>query len=564
MKNILISAIFLFTLGILSSCNFNYFENDIADFSFNDLEVKAPIGYLEYSVEDLLKKLEIEELQLNNDGTLVLTKTETVEEEDNESYDVPIINHTFKNSVNTSISGSTFPVQFPYTLQEEDIAALPTNSIEMQFIENLTLNKKLSGASFTSGGLILSIESTFQSDMNIIVTIPTIINKSDNSAYSKTITLKGAQSEEVYVDLNEYDANFTHNGITFDKNTSNNLVINTIANITYKPGDIINTTDKINYNLSIEDTETEVIYCDFENEPFSFEKNISLDIDFYKKYSENIDFIDTDAELNLIVKNGYGFPLGVLLTGIEANNDVDAPINLSYTSIIPEEIAIGNKFIIDGLTSYSNTEQDNVTSQLTLNRDNSNINELIALKPKSINLLVSGNANPIDNNPNKNFFAINNNGLSADITLTVPVSVKFTDLKLELDPEPFELSEEIKNIKNFNLIVTTSNQIPLSGKINLIFLNNGTSIGLEKNINLFDSAPVDTNGISNGTTNGVNNILLTTEEFNLLETANEIQLDITFNSTPNAQFIVLKGENTIKVGIATDVTIAGNKLSNNQ
>ncbi|MDG1805109.1 hypothetical protein [Flavicella sp.] len=555
-----LSAIIL--ASIFSSCDLSYFDNDIEDFTWEG-GVNLPVGHATYTLSELFDELEVEELDEDTNGNFSFTYTESINGGDDSAFDVSIEDVTITSSVATPVTASDIsPATFPVTLPDPLPAALAGGkSDDNQVVYDLGLTQELTGASFSNGTMVITFTSTFQAANAVLtMSIPSFTKKTDDSEYVGTVTLNGAGSQNLTINLNEYNANFTHDGTAFDA-TVNRVVLNMSSVFTFISGQDLTAADNISYSAVLSGASTDVVYGDFKQEPFSVDNN-TIDLDFFNDFGDGITF--EDASMTIAATNGFGFPIGIDVSGIAGDKGVGTTSTaLTYTSVDADELTAGSDYIIfDGITTYSAGAAAVVTST-TLDKDNSNINALLSSAPTRFNLNVSGKANPVLAGTNENFYATTNDGLSVDVTVDVPLTVKFTDVTISQDDIELDLGEDIDDLNELSIDVTTVNNIPLSGSIDLIFKENGTANGLTKSIPIFEAAPTDATGKSNGSTNTTNTINFTFSEMELLKQATEVGLDITFNSGTEA--VKLNGSDTIKLilNAVVDVEITGDDEENN-
>jgi hypothetical protein len=525
-----LSAIIL--ASIFSSCDLSYFDNDIEDFTWEG-GVNLPVGHATYTLSELFDELEVEELDEDTDGNFSFTYTESINGGDDSAFNATVPDETIgPKTITPPIALPTDPFIIPADLNE---------NVEDQLEKTFTVSKELTGAEFNDGKLIFDFDSSFESLIKITVSIPSLIG------FTNVVYNLPADNGTHEINLNLYDANFTHDGTDYNTAVVNNFVVDLVAEFKFKTGETVNGSDKIIYSAKIQDASTDAVYGDFKQEAFSIDNN-TIDLDFFNDFGDGITF--EDASMTIAATNGYGFPIGIDVSGITGDKGVGTTSTaLTYTSDDDDELAAGSDYIIfNGITTYSAGAAAVVTST-TLDKDNSNINALLSSAPTRFNLNVSGKANPVLAGTNENFYATTNDGLSVDVTVDVPLTVKFADVTISQDDIELDLGEDIDDLNEIALNVTTINNIPLSGSIDLIFKENGNANGLTKSIPIFKAAPTDANGKSNGSTNATNTINFTFSEMELLKQATEIGLDITFNSDTetNTDAVKLNGSDKIKL-----------------
>ena len=557
--------------SVFTACDFSYFDDETDDFKWNG-SVKAPLGYVTYTLSELFEELDIEELEEDTNGTLSFSYTESIDGGTNTAFDVKVGQQGFANAT-VQPFGDKLGVLSSITVLTRETFSLPEPLILKQ---TFPLSKKLTQLIFENGFLFINLSSDYESDAEITLKIPSLSNGEETYESEGTIVSSETDPQQIKVNLSEYPiADMTIDG-EGNTDVTNTLFIELEIEFTLEVGDVINATDKITYgailsglptnpgNVNIDNgPSTLAVFGDFSDESFNLEAN-TIALDFFEEFGDGgIAF--ADASMTLSAKNGYGFPIGINLSGISGDNgDGTEKTVLEYRSDDTDELLAGaNYAIINEIETYSPTAQPAVTD-IVLNKDNSNLNALLNSQPTRFNIEVLGKANPANNTlpsdlsyvPNENFFATTNEGLALDVTINAPLNVKFTELAISPEPiEDLDLGEDLDNFSNFELDITTSNEIPLSGSIDLHFKNAAGTTLITKEIELFGAAGVDITGKSNA-----KNISKTILEFNSVDIENlknttNVALQITFNSTEDATSVILAGSDTIKLSIGALVGV---------
>ena len=553
MKKTAYLTMLLFAIATtFTSCDVSYFDSDIEDFVW-DGGLKAPVGHATYTLSELFDELEVSSLNEDANGNLSFSYTESISGGNETAFDVEINDVTINSSVATPVTASDIsPATFPITLPDPVPGPLAGGKAQNnQVVYDLALSQDLTGAELSSGTMTISFNSTFDAAISLTMDIPTFKKKTDDSPYSGTVNFTGAGTQQLVVQLNEYNADFTNDGSGFD-NTVNSVVLNMSATFTFAPGNVLTASDQISYSAVLTGAGTDVVYGDFKQEAFSVDNN-TIDLDFFEDFGDGgIAF--ENASMTISASNGFGFPIGIDVSGISGDTGAGTPATtLTYTSTDADELAAGSDYMIfDGISTYI-SDAESVVTTTTLDNTNSNINALLSSKPTRFNLNVAGMANPVSGGTNENFYSATNNGLSVDVTVDVPLDVKFTDVKISQDDIELDLGDDIDDLNNILLKVATINEIPLSGTINLIFKENGNLLGLTKSIPVFEAAPTDNTGKSNGSTTSSAELQFNDAEMELLKQATDVGLDITFNSGTNA--VKLNGNDKIKLILSADIAL---------
>ena len=541
----------LFCTIIFTSCNVSYFDNEIEMKWSGDLNM--PIGQINYTLTDVFQELDINDFNEDAEGNMSFNYIESISEGKNINYDVAIEDLSFFVEIESPLTPAVFNaagVSSPHTITASEIAPGIPNPLIMsekttsQKIEKFELTKNLTGASFIDGQLIIDIASNFTVDIHVTIEIPSLITKSGNAPYqtSKIITSLGKQ---LNIPLENYTIDFTQNADNLEP-TTNNFVINVTSEFDFKLGDTIKDTDKISVEANLTGAETAVVYGDFKQESFSFSSQ-SLNLDFFDSFDQGtITF--ANPKIKIKASNGYGFPIGIDLSKIRAVNQTST-LNLKYDNDQGPE----NIIIINGIETYSSTASPVIT-EIIMDKTNSNVSDLLSLKPSEIILDITGKANPINKLPNLNFFASNNKGFEAELEIEVPLEVKFENIELTKSME-FNNGEDIEDLVNFVLILNTENSIPLSGNLEVIFLNKGVDLNVPKSFVAFAAADIESNGKSSEYKKTSTEVTFSENDLKKIKMATTIDIKCILNSHEEKNSVKLLGINDLIVNVSTKANI---------
>ena len=541
----------LFCTIIFTSCNVSYFDNEIEMKWSGDLNM--PIGQINYTLTDVFQELDINDFNEDTEGNMSFNYIESISEGKNINYDVAIEDLSFFVEIESPLTPAVFNaagVSSPHTITASEIAPGIPNPLIMsekttsQKIEKFELTKNLTGASFIDGQLIIDIASNFTVDIHVTIEIPSLITKSGNAPYqtSKIITSLGKQ---LNIPLENYTIDFTQNADNLEP-TTNNFVINVTSEFDFKLGDTIKDTDKISVEANLTGAETAVVYGDFKQESFSFSSQ-SLNLDFFDSFDQGtITF--ANPKIKIKASNGYGFPIGIDLSKIRAVNQTST-LNLKYDNDQGPE----NIIIINGIETYSSTASPVIT-EIIMDKTNSNVSDLLSLKPSEIILDITGKANPINKLPNLNFFASNNKGFEAELEIEVPLEVKFENIELTKSME-FNNGEDIEDLVNFVLVLNTENSIPLSGNLEVIFLNKGVDLNVSKSFVAFAAADIESNGKSSEYKKTSTEVTFSENDLKKIKMATTIDIKCILNSHEEKNSVKLLGINDLIVNVSTKANI---------
>lgn len=542
--NIFQVAAVLFSV-LIASCDTSYFDKDIEDLTW-DGSAQLPIGHITYTVAELFEELGSDDLVVGSDSENIVSFTyqKSITTSNNTSYDVTIADQTISSTIKTPITSQQFSNVggSPYTV----VVAVPNDfktTDSKPEIHDLNLSQEMTSADFNEGTLVITINSQFDTEIDMTLSIPSLISKADGTPYTKTLNIQKNGTGGATIQLDLYTADFTHDGINSGV-TTNKMAINASAIFNYTNGDVLRDTDNISYTAVISNANTEIVRGDFKQENFNVDNGDFINLDFFDNFGSGLlEF--ANPTLTLSASNSYGFPIGINVSSIEAINGATKE-TLTYTGS-----TVANTLIIAPAT-YTAPNAVAVTTSKVVDNTNSNLADLLKIKPTRFNLNISGNSNPVDAAPNLNFYAKNNSGLTADIVLEVPLDVKFQNIALEQIID-FDDAEDLDDLNNVELTLTTENLIPLTGDIEMIFYNNNTPLNVSKTIVAFDAADdFDTNGRVSTAKIKSSKLSFSGADITEVQKATKIKLIFTLN-TPTTGAVKLFDDYTLKASIGAKV-----------
>lgn len=543
----------LLILSVSSSCDTSYFDTEIDDFSWEG-EIKTPLGYTSFTILDLLAELEVTDIDEDTDGTLIFSYTDTLKSNSNiVDITIPKINSSSK--INT-------PIEIISALEDLGVESfqIPEGSPLIQDItapieKTLTTffydNMELTAADFSGGFLSIKLTSTIGTNSDVHISIVSLINKNTGLAYTNTVNLPENSSKTINIPLVNYNADFTYN--ENGANNTTNAILNEVTAIFYlREGDVITKTGTITYNAELNNASTNVIYGDFKNKVFSRDTEIfSFNAPYTEIENSAIDY--TNSTLKLDIKNGFGFPIGLDVSSIKSYSDTDQS-TLTYSGVQNQGNVhdSNNKIVIEGISTLTESPKTNTR---IINNSNSNFADLLAIKPTSFELTLSGNLNPIELNSDENFYARVNKGIELAITVDIPLDVKFENVILEQEIVPFTIEQDISLVNNIRFDAFVTNNIPLSGTLNFEFFRDENRIDVSDSSLQFEAAPTDIEGKASGVTAKIYYLEFIDEDIEKLKEITSYKTSIILN-TPHTDFVKLANTNYLELNISSLIGIS--------
>jgi len=340
------------------------------------------------------------------------------------------------------------------------------------------------------------------------------------------------------------DASVNLNGSTINLNNDANLFVVKVTISVTGNGNPANAPYNINFQQSMENIRYEYIYGYIGNITFPV-GNTDVEIDIFK----NVDLADIFFEnpvIEIIVKNSYGTPMELIFTDFYAiNND-------------NETILVENETVTGWRIDMPENLGETAVSTLELNRSNTNIDEIMTIRPISVYYDVIGIANPAKQQ-SPNFINYNSN-LSIDVEVNLPLYGRIDHFELQDNiVNPFDDLPEDANIDWLELKIQIENGFPLAASIDIFFL--------DENMQIFDrlfSEPTPVNLIAPAPTDPVSNIVtqptlketiiyLDESKIESLQNAEKLLLEVQLNTWNHQEGTSVKILNTYEMGVRMGV-----------
>lgn len=390
------------------------------------------------SAKDLAQTVDVEDLmEFGSDGLIILKYSgELASIEANQIASFP------DTSVSFDVPGFVI-VQSPITLTRS-------------FGGNIPEGMKIEHMDLRSGESFLRINSRFSEPGKVRVQIPALTR--DGQAFDEEVAFGvGSTSNpsvhQKVVDLTGYSFDFTlgtpaYNQFDFD------ITLEMDNNF---PGFL----DSLGMEFGYRDLEFIYLDGDFGPQLVSLDQDsIYLDL-FSKLISGDISF--TDASLDIDIESSFGFPVDVEFTTLEVL-EIGASSPVAWVPNGPSG-NFPNPFTIQNpnLTQVGQSVQTN----LFMDRNNSNIDQLVGTKPKWLYHQIRGVANA-DSNTTRDFMT-DSSSFVVNTTMKLPLRGEVRGIILR-DTLDFNLSLESEP-KSASLRIGAENGFPVNGALKLVFLN---------------------------------------------------------------------------------------------
>lgn len=442
-------------------------------------------------------------------------------------------------------------IVIPDNIFNQTIPVVP-NSTDLYFDSFATIDNEseIKSIDFRGGELWVEFEKDFTEDLDVSLDISSLKISSDQSysvnadwSQSTSLSRHTFPLTDTHLDLYRVQGVDTiYNNVSYTVNLGETTGFGTLeVRIGFTSMEYTKIVGDIEY---MEDFGTEEIEVDFFSAITSGEIHL------------------TDPRFRFIVNTSLGAPLSLLFNEIRFEKEDLAPFYLQNTS------TEGNPLMIDqpNYTAFATTNDPYVTTFYKLDRNNSNIDEIIPYSPNKIFFTGGYELGQIDPDLQfdytHNFFIYDTSAVNIDLDMEIPLTGRITDLKFNQDIEEvaFPKVEEIENftIENYNVAMffKTVNAIPLSFAMQVVFKNDlGEPLDtLFSNVDAEDiiqSPPIDANGDPVGTYELLTKISLPMDKYIIISDATKAELILTINSGDETEDEVnIKASQTLSVAIS--------------
>jgi hypothetical protein len=401
-----------------------------------------PLIDTKLSAKDLAETVDVEDLmEFDQDGLIILKYSgELASIEANEIASFP------DTSVSFDVPGFVV-VQSPISLTRS-------------FGGNIPEGMKIEHMDLRSGESFLKINSRFSEPGKVRVVIPALTK--DGVAFDEEVAFNTGSTanpsvHEKVVDLNGYSFDFTlgtpaYNQFDFD------ITLEMDNNF---PG----FNDSLGLEFGYRDLEFIYLDGDFGPQLVSLDQDsIYLDL-FSKLISGDISF--TDASLDIDIESSFGFPVDVEFTSLEVL-EIGSANPIVWTPTGPSG-NFPNPFTI--LNPDISQVGQSVNTSLFMDRNNSNIDQLVGTKPKWLYHQIKGVANA-DSNTALDFMT-DTSSFVVNTTMRLPLKGEVRGIILR-DTVDFGLNLEEEPSKAA-LRIGADNGFPVSGALKIVFMNESFS-----------------------------------------------------------------------------------------
>ena len=374
---------------------------------------------------------------------------------------------------------------------------------------------QLTEASFNSLLFHYTIQSNIDGAIDFNLTIPSA-KDSLNQILSQVIKIPDNNGQMNSVSgnilLTNYLFDLTDNGTDFNKINTSYTIGSSSENI-----DDITLDNNSFISISLELSEMNIKSVKGYMGSTLINENNNISLPFMEGLSSNTIDIDSPA-INLSIQNGIGVDAQLLIDELTFQKGITS-LYLNHP-VIGQSINISRAIDLGWDFLYGDSE-------ILIDENNSNIEEIISFFPEEINLNYQLSTNPLGNHSGYNDFFIANHPLTINLETYFPLKFNINDLHFT-DTISIPIHESLI-IEDASIFIEISNEFPIESCISLK-IPNGDS--LELTPNCISSCNVNSQGTITNSSESNILIYLNNEAANQLLDNKKIIIVFTFNS-PN-------------------------------
>jgi len=433
----------------------------------------------------------------------------------------------------TVVRGQAFLPEQLFLSVEDTIQFNLDNDVEITFIELITAN------------IDYTLTSHLAENIEVVITLPTSLSGTDTTRFVIPLGASGTRSELLSLDntVNDFstDPAQPYNSIPFKYGLS------------VKPSG----GGMVNFDL----TDSVVLAYTISDIDFSYVEG------YFGQHSFDVDEDSIDLGLGELEDHISGtFTLTNPIVNINFSNSIGVPVSFDLNLIGSNSAGETQGLNASTMNIAYPADRDNSPdiSTISFNKDNTDIVELIEMRPGEINYSGGATVNPPGKQGWDNFVTGESN-VVAGLEIEIPLEFRANNFTLQdtiENPLKAEDSEEdgdfsVDDIEFASLHLFVNNGFPLEigFKIQLYDSVAGQVLSTLDVPVLFPAAPVDGNGIVTGPTEDTTSIVITGEFLENLEIADELIVRGSLNTTNSGAVKILTTYTLeFKLGVSTKVS----------
>lgn len=509
---------------ILNSCLEELGELDKLGTTTLRPKVQLPVAFGDFNFEELIASTESPVVVLDEGGFYTLVYHRQLSTSRGRTlYPIP-----GQNTFSQNFTGNDFTAA-------GSIGDSETQTVDGRTAFNAPGSSLLDSILIREGFLRVHIDSDFSAAIVLTVRLPEVLDAQGNEV-SGTWEFDfedegGTWMVRDSINLAGLMADLSENG-----NNSNSLLYEVEATVTNQGQPILNS-HTIEVNLQLSNIQFRVLFGELDEVPFDFPVD-DLPINLFTFVESGILQIE-DPKLVFDHVNTLGMRVRTNLSQVSGNGN--SGLRALTGAITGDNIIPATPFGIPGLS---------IQEVITANKDNSNIEDIVADAPEEILYRFNGIINPQPAPTAQKQFVTDTSRLDIEYRLELPLSGLAGDLAYtkSFDFEGIGIDE----LEDLAIRTVARNRFPLEMTMQVYFEDNGTVLDSlfilgEK---VIEEAPADANGFSTAQSTTISEIPISDDKLDRISQANQIRVRFTINTFNNEQqFVKIKNEDRLELEI---------------
>ena len=488
------TAIFVVFILIFKSCDYSYMDAfDNMDEYMYDATFAIPLVDSRLSINDIIDPEGIGSIETDDENLIWLVYKGRV-------FSIPA-EEIF-----------VFPDQIQSFSVEIDPSAKSELVLEKSFLVLFSEDQYIEQINFRRGEFNVRIENSEQ----------LIADGFDMSAQFEIINSETETGDLIGGTVTpSQDASVDLMGSNIDLGNNANLFLVRFTITVTGNGNPDNAPYNINFIQSLENIKYQSIYGYIGDITFPV-GNTDVEIDIFN--NANIaDIFFENPIIEIITRSSFGTPMELVFNEFYAANRDN------------ETIPIENETVTNWSITMPESLGETAVTTLELNRSNTNIDEIMTIRPTSIHYDVIGTTNPArDKSPN---FITYDSNMSIDVEVNLPLfgRVDFFELQDTIANTLEDIPEDAR-VEWLELKIQIDNGFPISASIDVFFLDENMQVydrlfSEPSPLNVIESAPTDpATNIVTQSNSKESLIYLDENKIESMQNAEKLLLNVKFNT----------------------------------
>ncbi|MEP2025355.1 MAG: hypothetical protein ABJH98_08690 [Reichenbachiella sp.] len=446
MRKYFLGASVLSYMCLLSSCQIDELGKE--KLGTHSTHLVLNLGNAEYTVLELLEDLDQESLDVDDSdqSMSILFRDSTIYDDTESLIAISSVSNVEEFAPAEDVPST--PIDYKINIEETFVFSFPANNGE-----------EIDSLFYSSGTLDFFMESSFKGDIDYtwVIEGTRIVETNEDLTQTQELVFAGGAVTDTYSrPLNGLKSKFYKNALD-----ENEFAVHVTGTISFEEGTEILPSHKMTFNLAFNDPTFSKIYGYFGNDPIELQSQ-SIGISAFEEFSgDGLKF--EDPKILLITNNSFGMDFELSFDEIKAVSSDNSVV------IFSENTSPG----IDGFVSSPSEEGEVKSDTVELNKQNSNINELLNSTPIKIDFDISGVPNPISSTRDNNFL-LSESQIEVISVIEIPLQFQMDGFAVDFD---FEMNlSDIKQAEKIIFNIVATNEIPFTGSIDLEFVDKGGDV----------------------------------------------------------------------------------------